>query len=169
VREVEDLRGEGDAHQSPRCSSGWHGRAVPARPAKGCLGKSSPSTHREHHTLALPPVSTHETQAPEQAQQAPQALAQRGTASGVLGGGRSWGETPPRSPQRGGGRWFHLVEMKEGAEESISPKVAAAKTTGEARRQRRWSSCCQGARGKREESEGLGWVGRPTQTRAGLA
>jgi hypothetical protein len=39
---------------------------------------------------------------------------------------------------------------------------------GEARRRRR-SSCRQGARGQREESEGLGWVGRPTQTRAGLA
>jgi hypothetical protein len=46
------------AHQSPRCSSGWHGRARPARPARGCLGKSSLSPHREHHTLTLQPVST---------------------------------------------------------------------------------------------------------------
>jgi hypothetical protein len=36
-------RGGGEAHQSPRCSSRWHGRAVPARPARGCLGKTSPS------------------------------------------------------------------------------------------------------------------------------
>jgi hypothetical protein len=35
-------RGEEEAHQTPRCSSGWHGRAVPARPARGCLGRSSP-------------------------------------------------------------------------------------------------------------------------------
>jgi hypothetical protein len=30
------------------CSSGWHGRAVPARPARGCLGKSSPERQRWH-------------------------------------------------------------------------------------------------------------------------
>jgi hypothetical protein len=46
------------AHQPPRCSSGWHGRAEPARPARGCLGKSSPSPHREHHNLTLQPAST---------------------------------------------------------------------------------------------------------------
>jgi hypothetical protein len=129
-RGVEGL--EGETHSpSPRCSSGWHGRAVPARPARGYLGKSSPSTHQEHHTLALPSASTHEAQAPEQAQQTP---ARQSTASGVLGGGRSRGERPPRSPRRGGGRRFHLVEMEEGAEESILPKVAAAKTTGVGRR-----------------------------------
>jgi hypothetical protein len=33
---------------SPRCSSGWHGRVVPARPARGCLGKSSLERQRRH-------------------------------------------------------------------------------------------------------------------------
>jgi hypothetical protein len=38
------------AHHSPRCMSGRHGGAVPARPARGYPGKTSPQHHREHHT-----------------------------------------------------------------------------------------------------------------------
>jgi hypothetical protein len=129
VRGVEDWRGEGVLTNRP--GARLDGMAGPARPARGCLGKSSPSPHWEHHTLMLPPASTHEAQAPEQAQQAP---ARRGTASRVLGDGRSRGERPPRSPRRGGGWRFHLVEMEEGAEESISPKVAMAEATGVGRR-----------------------------------
>jgi hypothetical protein len=133
----------------------WQGSACAASPR--LPGKVFTKLHREHHTLTLPPANTREAQAPEQAQQAP---ARRGTASGVLGGGRSRGERPPRSPRRGGGRRFHLVEMEEGAEKSISPKVAAAKTTGVGRRGQAAAAAIQlspESRGEREESEG-GWA-----------
>jgi hypothetical protein len=87
--------------------------------------------HREHHTLALPPAFTHEAQTLEQAQQAP---ARRGTASEVFRGGRSREERSTRSPRRGGSRGFRLVEMVEGAEASVSPKVATTETSGVGRR-----------------------------------
>jgi hypothetical protein len=46
-REVEV---EEHAHHMPRCMSGRHGGAVPARPARGYPGESSPRHHREHRT-----------------------------------------------------------------------------------------------------------------------
>jgi hypothetical protein len=39
----------------------------------------------------------------------------------------------PGSPRRGDGQPIHLVEMKEGAKESNSPKVAAIELTGVSR------------------------------------
>jgi hypothetical protein len=85
--------------------------------------------HREHHTLALPPANAREAQALEHAQHLSK-LQRRGTASGVLGGGRFREGRSTRSPRRGGSQRFRLVELVEGAEVSISPKVAAAEATG---------------------------------------
>jgi hypothetical protein len=126
-------RGRGEEPHSPDAQvhtwPAWRGSARAADQARP--REVFTELHREHHTLALPPAFTHEAQTLEQAQQAP---ARRGTASEVFGGGRSREERLTRSPRRGGGRRFRLVEMVEGAEASVSPKVATAETTGVGRR-----------------------------------
>jgi hypothetical protein len=122
-------RGRGEEPHSPDAQvhtwPAWRGSARAADQARP--REVFTELHREHHTLALPPAFTHEAQTLEQAQQAP---AQRGTASEVFRGGRSREERSTRSPRRGGDRRFRLVEMVEGAEASVSPKVATAETTG---------------------------------------
>jgi hypothetical protein len=61
--------------------------------------------------------------------------------------------------------------MEEGAGASDSPKVAAAMVAGVGRSGQVAAAAIQIARGERERercaSEGLGWVGGLTQTRAG--
>jgi hypothetical protein len=131
------------------------------RPARGCLGKTSPSTHREHLTLALPPGSTHEAQAPEVAQQA---QARRGTFSEVFGGSEHRGGKPPRSPRRGSFRSFQLEELVEEVEATILSKHrlrGPSKLAGVTGRRWRRFRYRQRARGEREESEGAG-LGRLT-------
>jgi hypothetical protein len=114
--------------------------------------------HQEHHILALSPAFTHEAQALELAQQAP---ARRGTASEVFGGGRSREERSTRSPRRGGGRRFCLVEMIEGAEASVSAKVAAAETTGVGRRSQVAAAAIRHRQrySRGERGERGGWAG----------
>jgi hypothetical protein len=68
------------------------------------------------------------------ARQAQQAPAQRGTTSGVLGGGRSRGGKPPRSPRRGSPRIFQLEEFVEEVEAIVLPQAATTKITGDGRR-----------------------------------
>jgi hypothetical protein len=91
----------------------------------------------------------------------------------VLGGGRSRERRATRSPRRGSGRRFHLVELVEGVEEIISPKVAATEVTGVG-----WGSQaaatairvagCE-SRGERSEAEaGLGRFDRPRSWPVGL-
>jgi hypothetical protein len=50
---------EGSTHQTPRRMPGQHGGAVPARPARSYLGKSSPSTPGAPHLGASTGVHTH--------------------------------------------------------------------------------------------------------------
>jgi hypothetical protein len=61
--------------------------------------------------------------------------------------------------------------MEEGAGASDSPKVAAAMVAGVGRSGQAAAAAIQIARGERERcaSEGLGWVGGSTQTRAWLS
>jgi hypothetical protein len=58
----------------------------------------------------------------------------QGAAGEVVDSVASEGDFPseiqPGSPRRGDGQQIHLVEMKEGAKESNSPKVAAAELAG---------------------------------------
>jgi hypothetical protein len=117
------------------------------------------------------PVSSHHAQAPELAQQAP---ARWGTASGELGGSRSWGKRSPRSPRRGGGRRNHLVELVEGAVASDSPKVETAMATGDGRSGQATAAANQIARGTTREREGatgagLGQFDRPRPVPVGIA
>jgi hypothetical protein len=97
--------------------------------AEGRLHRDAPGAPH----LALPPASTSGVQAlehPQRAQQVPEARRH----IRVLGGGRSQAGRPPRSPRGGSRRRFYLVELVEGAEASVSPKVATAEATGAGRR-----------------------------------
>jgi hypothetical protein len=101
------------------------------------------------------PASSHLVQAPEPAHQAPDRWE---TAAEVLGGDRSWGEGPIRSPQVESGRRNYLVELVEEAAASVSPMVATAEAIRIAR---------ESSGGREGRRLGLGWVGGSTQTRAG--
>jgi hypothetical protein len=147
-------------HQSPRCSSGWHGRAGPARPARGCLGTSSPGCSGEISCNA----STRGCSASTREE------ARRGIKLEAIGGGRSRGVESPRSPRGGGARWFHLVELVEGAGAHVSPgwqRRSSPELAGEARR-RRWRSSRQRDRGRRRAKAGLGRFDRPRTWPVGL-
>jgi hypothetical protein len=150
----------------------WQGRACAASQRLSGEVFTKPTPGASHLDAS---TSEHrETQAPEQAQVAQQAPAWRGTASGVLGDGRSQGKRSPRSPRTGGGRRFHLVELVGGAGASDSPKVVTAMATGVGQRGQTTAAVIQIARGfdKRERGRmGLGWVGLtdPDPSRVGLA
>jgi hypothetical protein len=63
-------------------------------------GRSSPSPHREHHTLVLPPASAREAQAPEHSQHAQQAPAARHRIGGARRRQIPRGEINPISSER---------------------------------------------------------------------
>jgi hypothetical protein len=151
----------------------WQGRACAASQRLPGEVFTKPTPGASH--LDASTGEHRETQAPEQAQLAQQAPARRGTASGVLGGGRSRGERSPRSPRREGGRRFHLVELVGGAGASDSPEVVAAMVAGVGRNGQAAAAAIQIARGvdgrQRGERVGLGWVGLtdPDPSQVGLA
>jgi hypothetical protein len=122
--------------------------------AEGRLHRDAPGAPH----LALPPAKARVAQALEHAQHAQQSPAARHLI-GELGGGRSRGGRPPRSPRGGSGRRFHSVELVEGAEASVPPKEATTRPpelAGEARRRRRRSRSPEGSRGERGEHRGMG-------------
>jgi hypothetical protein len=99
----------------------------------------------------------------------------RNTKPEAIGGGRFQGGTPSRSPRRGGGRQFHLVELVGGAGASDSPKVATAMVAGVGRNGQAMAAAIQITRGvdgrQGGERVGLGWVGltNPDPNQVGLA
>jgi hypothetical protein len=66
-----------------------------------------------------------------------------------------------------------LVEVREGEEGNVSPKVAAAKLAGVGRKSLGDGGGNLGIaselEGRERSVRGLGWVGQPTRTRAGSA
>jgi hypothetical protein len=154
---------------APRCSSERHGRAVPARPLRSCLRTSSPSTHREYHATTLPPVSSLVIQAPEKAQQA------QGRKPGEATDRRCMVAADPKRkhhPDLLGeedfaiSNWRHRKRRWRGV---FCPRWWWRWSSGLAGIDKRWRrrSSRQKARGSAwRASEGLGWVGGSTQTRA---
>jgi hypothetical protein len=67
----------------------------------------------------------------------------------MLGGDRSWGEGPIRSPQVESGRRNLLVELVEGAAASILPKVASALVAGIGRNGQATAAAIQSPEGER--------------------
>jgi hypothetical protein len=118
-------RGRRRYSPTPRRSSGRHGGAVPAWPARGYQGKTSLGHHGEHHTTG---VHTHTVISSKKHRR------HQGAADEVAGSVASEGDFPsgiqPGSSRRGDIQQIHLVEMKEGVKESNSPKVAAAELAG---------------------------------------
>jgi hypothetical protein len=114
---------------------------------------------------ALPPVCTHTTTISvmhsvrqEEVQRSDELEGDRAAKTRV---GSSHG-----SSRRGSGRRICSVEEEEGAEWSISPKVAAAEFAGGSRNHRatarRLGFCgsqSSGVRGERSEQSHVGWVG----------
>jgi hypothetical protein len=137
--------------------------------AEGRLHRDAPGAPH----LALPPAKARVAQALEHAQHAQQSPAAKHLIS-ELGGGRSRGGRPPRSPRGGSGRRFHSVELVGGAEASISPKVAMAEATGVGRRGQATAAAIQIAKGivereRRASRAGLGRLTDPDPSRVGLA
>jgi hypothetical protein len=101
-------------HQTSRCIPGRHGEAVPARPTRRGRGRTSPRCTGSTTSGASTGERTRgaSTWAPSAAQQAPAARHR----IRLLGVDRSRGGRSIRSPRRGGGQRFRLVELVEGAE-----------------------------------------------------
>jgi hypothetical protein len=137
--------------------------------AEGRLHRDAPGAPH----LALPPAKAHAAQALEHAQHAQQSPAARHLI-GELGGGRSQEGRPPRSPREGSGQRFHSVELVEGAEASVLPKVATAEATEVGWRGQATAAAIQIARGiegreRRANGAGLGRLTDPDPSRVGLA
>jgi hypothetical protein len=165
-RREERGRGEEEhAHRTPRRMSGRHGGAVPARPARGYLRESSPRHHREHRTRCFHRCAHTHHDLLGEAQQAP-GRSRRGVDHGGDREAKTRAGSSHRSPRRGGSRRIYLVEMEEGAEESSSPKVAAAELAGVGRNRQATAgrlgfrqSRAREREGKRVRESSVGWVG----------
>jgi hypothetical protein len=157
---------EEHTHHTPRRMSGRHGGAVPARPARDYLGRTSPRHHRRStHTLGQP---------------------QARTARPVRRSGEVWvwrrqepersrAEIEPRSRWRGTGFQIHSVEEEEGRGEHLMIKCRRRKSPElvEICRRRRWRHRSQEELGRRREGcergeSGLGRFDRPRPESLGL-
>jgi hypothetical protein len=106
----------------------WRGsaRAAGQRLPEGVFTTAPPGAPHS----ALPPACTHtHHDLLGEAQQAP-GRSWRGVELGGDREAKTQAGSSHRSPRRGGGQRIYLVEMEEGAEESSSPKVAAAELAG---------------------------------------
>jgi hypothetical protein len=100
---------------------GRHGGAVPARPARGYLGKSSPCTTGSTASGA----STGEAHTPMTPQATIASTRKRSggvSSSEATGADETRARSSQRSHRRGEGFRIHLVEEEEGSEAIIWPK-----------------------------------------------
>jgi hypothetical protein len=123
-REVEE---EEHAHHTPRRMSRWHGRAVPARPARGYPGKTSPQHHREHrtrcfHRRCTPTWTTASMHIKHREE------IRWGVSSEATGAGENLSGERPRSHRRGEEFQIHLVEEEEGRGAHHMPKCRLQKS-----------------------------------------
>jgi hypothetical protein len=136
------------------------GQCLRGRPeaAQGRLHRA----HREHHTTALPPASTHTSQAPVVAQQAPG----EGSARHRVGGDWRWQKPRGNHPQISSERKLPSNPIGGGGRGSWGDCFALSVGGGGHRSWPEWSGDGGGdlgfARAHEEErgrERGLGWVG----------
>jgi hypothetical protein len=157
-------------HHLGACLDGMAGQCLRGRPeaAEGRL-------HRAH-TGSTTPQRFHWHARTHHKHQWSHSKHQKGARWGiepeVTGEGGNRGESNPRSPRRGSSHQFQLEEVVEEVGATVLPKRRRRRPpvmVGMVGRRRRWFRVCQRAQGgEGERVRGLGWVGWPTQTRAGL-
>jgi hypothetical protein len=120
---------EKHTHQMPRCMPGRHGGAVPARPARGYLGMSSPSTPGAPHLDASTRVHTHTTTTKGCTTSSRRELNEASSSEATrVGGTRE--ETRHGFPRRGSACQIQLEEGVEDAEAQRFSQVAVAEFAG---------------------------------------
>jgi hypothetical protein len=135
-RRREGRRGRGGTHQSPRRMPGRHGGAVPARPTRGYLARTSPCSNREHRTSG---TSTSVAHTPWPPRRRTTSTVRRTTAKSSLeaiGSGGAWARNGKGSPRRSGVCQIHLVEGVEAIGAHHLPQVTATEVAGESRNRR---------------------------------
>jgi hypothetical protein len=146
---------------TPRRMPGWHGGAVPARPARGYPGMSSPSTPGAPHLSASTDVHTHTSQPPVVAQQA----LGEGSARHRVGGDRRRQKPRGNQPQISSERKLPSNPVGRGGRGPRGDCFAPGVGGGSHRSWPEWSGDGGGGKGSQRSSRGRGassrqvWVG----------